>query len=182
MATYFSDQANPNVTPNTAGWSGTKKSAVGTIPNVSAAAGTATVTTGPISGDIYRMVKLPKGAVVTGGRVFGSRMSSGTSYGSSSLSFNCGFSGAVKSLAGTSYGATTTSNALGAINPHYAAVSGIITDSGLDHNLGGLLYTVGPLVCTEDQFVQLTVTGTAVSFVSAGCLSLEVDYYIGAHT
>ena len=109
-------------------------------------------------------------------------MSSGTSYGSSSLSFNAGFSGAVKSLGGTSIGATTTSNALGAINPTYAAVSGVTNDSGLDHCLGGLLYSLGPLVCSEDQFVQLTVTGTAVSFVSAGCLSLEVEYYIGTHT
>lgn len=182
MATYFSPQARPTVQPNTAGWAGTKKTAVGTIPDVGASAGTATVTTGPISGDIYRMVKLPKGAVVTGGRVFGSRMSSGSSYGSSSLSFNAGFSGAVKTLTGTSIGATTTSNALGAINPTYAAVSGITTESGLDHCLGGLLYSLGPLECSEDQFVQLTVTGTAVSFVSAGCLSLEVEYYIGTHT
>src|SRR3972149_4058683 len=181
MATYNSTQAGPTKQPNASGWRGVKQTAVGTIPDVSAAAGTATVTTGPVAGDIYRMVKVPKGAIVTGGRVFGSRMSSGTPYGSSSLSFNCGFSGAIKTLAGVSYGATTTSNALGAINPAYAAVSGVISESGLDHLLGGLLYTVGPLEVTEDQFVQLTVTGTAGSFVSAGCLSLEVEYYMRIH-
>jgi len=181
MATYTSTQAGPTKQASAGGWSGQKQVAVGTIPDVSAAAGTATVTTGPVSGDIYRMVKIPKGAVVVGGRVFGSRMSSGTSYGSSSLSFNCGFSGAIKTLAGVSYGATTTSNALGAIIPNYADVSGVTGESGLNHMLGGLLYTVGPLEATEDQFVQLKVTGTAVSFVSAGCLSLEVDYYMGIH-
>lgn len=181
MATYYSQQAQPTTTPVGSGWAGVKKTAVGTFPNIGASTGTATLTTGPVSGDIYRLLKLPKGAVVTGGRVFGSRMSSGTSYGSSSLSFNCGFSGAFKALDGTSYGATTASNALGAINPGYAAISGIITESGLDHLLGGLLYTLGPLTLSEDQFVQLTVTGTAVSFVSAACLSLEVEYYIGTH-
>jgi hypothetical protein len=182
MATYTSTQAGTNKTANSGGWAGVKQIAIGTIPDVSAAAGTATVTTGPVSGDIYRMVKVPKGAVVVGGRVFGSRMSSGTSYGSSSLSFNCGFSGAIKTLAGVSYGATTTSNALGAIIPNYADVSGITNESGLNHMLGGLLYTVGPLEVTEDQFVQLKVTGTAVSFVSAGCLSLEVEYYMRTHS
>lgn len=181
MATYTSTQAGTAKVPNAVGWAGQKMVAVGTIPDVSAAAGTATVTTGPISGDIYRMVKLPKGAVVVGGRVFGSRMSSGTSYGSSSLSFNAGFSGAVKTLTGTSIGTTTVSNALGAINPAYAEVSGITNDSGLDHRLGGLLYSLGPLVCQDDCFVQLKVTGTAVSFVSAGALSLEVEYYMGVH-
>lgn len=181
MATYTSTQAGPTKSPAAGGWAGQKQVAVGTIPDVSAAAGTATVTTGPVSGDIYRMVKIPKGAVVVGGRVFGSRMSSGTSYGSSSLSFNCGFSGAIKTLAGVSYGATSTSNALGEIRPNYADVSGITNESGLNHMLGGLLYTVGPLEATEDQFVQLKVTGTAVSFVSAACLSLEVDYYMGIH-
>lgn len=181
MVTYTSNQAHPGVTPNAVGWTGQKQVAVGTIPDVGASAGTATVTTGPVSGDIYRMVKLPKGAVVVGGRVFGSRMSSGTSYGSSSLSFNAGFSGTIKSLAGVSYGTTSTSNALGAINPAYAEISGLTNDSGLDHRLGGLLYSVGPLVLSEDQFVQLKVTGTAVSFVSAGCLSLEVEYYMGVH-
>jgi hypothetical protein len=181
MTTYTSTQAGNSKVPNAVGWAGQKQVAVGTIPDVGASAGTATATTGPVSGDIYRMVKLPKGAVVTGGRVFGSRMSSGTSYGSSSLSFNAGFSGAVKTLTGTSIGATTTSNALGAINPTYAEVSGITNDSGLNHVLGGLLYSLGPLVLQDDMYAQLTVTGTAVSFVSAGCLSLEIEYYMGTH-
>lgn len=181
MATYVSTQAGAPRSANAVGFAGQKQVAVGSFPDVSAAAGTATVTTGPISGDIYRMCKLPKGAVVVGGRVFGSRMSSGTSYGSSSLSFNAGFSGTVKTLGGTSIGLTTVSNALGAINPTYVEVSGITNDSGLDHRLGGLLYSLGPLVLSEDQFVQLKVTGTAVSFVSAGALSLEVEYYMGVH-
>jgi hypothetical protein len=181
MATYTSKQAQADKSPAAVGWAGQKLAAVGTIPDVSAAAGTATVTTGPVSGDIYRMVKVPKGAVVTGGRVFGSRMSSGTSYGSSSLSFNCGFSGAIKTMAGVSYGATSTSNALGAILPNYTDVSGITGESGLNHVLGGLLYTTGPLEVLEDQWVQLKVTGTAVSFVSAAALSLEVNYYMGTH-
>jgi hypothetical protein len=181
MATYVASQAGAAKVPNAVGFAGQKQVAVGIIPDVSAAAGTATVTTGPISGDIYRMVKLPKGAVVVGGFVRGSRMSSGTSYGSSSLSFNAGFSGLIKTLGGTSIGLTTVSNALGAINPTYAEVSGVNNDSGLDHRLGGLLYSLGPLVLQEDQFVQLKVTGTAVSFVSAGALSLEVDYYMGVH-
>ena len=181
MTTYTSPQAGDKKVPNASGWAGQLQVAVGSIPNVGASVGTAPVTTGPLVGDIYRMVKLPKGAVVVGGRVFGSRISSGTSFGSSTMAFNAGFSGIVKSLDGTSYGATTTSNALGQISPSYAEVSGTIYDSGLDFRLGGLLYSVGPLVLQEDQYAQLKVTVSAVSFVSAGALSMEVDYYMGVH-
>lgn len=178
MTTVVSTQAGAKKVPNSVGQAGALKTVVGSIPNVGASASTAPVTTGPLVGDVYTMVKLPAGAVVVGGRVRGSRLSSGTSFGSSALAFNAGFSGAVKTLDGTSYGSTSSSNALGVISPSYAEVSGAVYDSGLDYQLGGLLYTSGPILLTEDQFAQLKVTVSAVSFVSAGALSMEVQYYM----
>lgn len=181
MTTYTATRAGTTKTAAAVGWAQQQLIAVGNIPNVGASAGTAPVTTGPLIGDIYRMIKLPKGAVITGGRLKGSRMSSGTSFGSSSLAFNVGFTGAFKTTDGTSYGVTTASNALGNIGCDYAAIPAYRSDSGLDMALGGLLYTTGPLTLSEDCFAQLTVTGSAVSFVSGANITLEIEYYMGVH-
>ena len=182
MTTYLAPEAGPTRVPNAVGWAGEKKTVVGCIPNLGASVSTAPVTTGPLVGDIYKMVKLPKGAVIIGGKVFGSRASSGTSNGSIGLAFNVGLSGAFKTSDGTSYGATTASQALGiTMAVGYEAVAGGKGDSGMNMPLGGLLYTLGPLTLSEDQWATITITTSAVSFISAAALSLEVEYYMGVH-
>ena len=95
---------------------------------------------------------------------------------------NIGFSGAFKDLVDrTSYGATTASQALGVSIPidySEASVGSIKPESGLNMALGGLLYTLGPLRLTDEQWAQITFVGSATSFISGASLSLEVEYYI----
>lgn len=182
MTTFTASKANIGKQAVSVGWADGAKKGVSCIPQVDASAlpPMAPVTTGPLIGDVYRMLKLPKGAVVTGGRLLGSRMASGTSAGSTCLGFNIGFDGAFKTQDGTQYGATTASNALGAILVDYAAVVGVKSESGLDMALGGLLYTEGPLEITADEVtVILTTTSSAGSFVSGAALTLDLDYYMG---
>jgi hypothetical protein len=115
MTTYTSKAASKPA--NSVGWAGQKITTVGTII-LADTRGTATVTTGPQSGDVYRMVRLPQGAVIVGGRLFASRFGSGASAASVTAQLNIGFSGAFKDLIDqTSYGATTASQALGALVP-----------------------------------------------------------------
>jgi hypothetical protein len=182
MATYTSKQANKPA--NSVGWSGQKITAVGTFV-LADTRNTAPVTTGPLSGDVYRFVRLPQGAVIVGGRLFASRFGSGTSAASVTAQLNIGLSGAFKDLIdGTSYGATTASQALGALVPidfAEASVGSIKSESGLNQALGGLLYTLGPLRLTEECFAQITFSGSVTSFISGAAISLEVEYYMGTH-
>ena len=182
MTTYTSKAAAKPA--NAVGFSGNRLTAWGTII-LDSTRGTAPVTTGPLSGDIYRMVKLPAGAVIIGGRLIASRIASGTSAASTTMQLNIGLSGAFKdTIDGTSYGSTTASQALGVSVPidfAEASVGSIKSESGLNMALGGLLYTLGPLKLSEEQFAQIVFVGSATSFISASQISLGIDYYMGVH-
>lgn len=184
MGTYYPKTRinNPAVDPpKTAGWAGQRMTAWNTVV-LADTRGTTPITTGPLDGDVYRMVRVPKGAVVIGGQVYASRFASGTSAASTTCKLNIGFSGAFKDLVdGTSYGATTASQALGAQVPvdfAEASVGSIKGESGLNFALGGLLYSLGPLLMTEDNWVQIKFCGSGTSFISGSAISLGVDYYI----
>jgi hypothetical protein len=182
MATYTSKQASKPA--NSVGWAGQKITAVGTVI-LADTRNTATTTTGPQSGDVYRMVRLPQNAVIVGGRFFSSRFGSGTSATSVTAQLNIGFNGAFKDLIDqTSYGATTASQALGALVPldfAEASVGSVKAESGLNFALGGLLYTLGPLRLTEECFAQVKFSGSVTSFISGSAISLEIDYYMATH-
>ncbi len=183
MTTYTSKQAAKSA--NSVGWSGQKLTAVGTFV-LDVLRGTAGGTTGPLSGDIYRFVRLPAGAVIVGGRLFASRFGSGTSAASVTAQLNIGLSGAFKdTIDGTSYGATTASQAMGASVPidfAEASIGSVKSESGLNQMLGGLLYSLGPLKLSEEQFAQITFVGSVTSFISGSAISLEVEYYMPTHT
>ena len=182
MTTYTSKAAAKPA--NAVGFSGMKQVAVGTFV-LDVTHGTAPVTTGPLSGDIYKFVRLPKGAVITGGRVFASRFGSGTSSGSVTAQLNIGLSGTFKDLVDrTSYGATSASQAFGALIPidfTETTVGTVKMESGLNFNLGGLLMSLGPLELTEDQWAQIVFSGSVTSFISAAAISMEIEYYMGVH-
>lgn len=183
MVTYTTRQASGRPSLSV-GFAGQKQTAVGVVV-LDVLRGTTVVTSGPLSGDIYRMVKLPKGAVITGGRLWASRFASGTSAASTTCQLNIGLTGAFKDLVDrTSYGATTASQALGVSVPvdfAEASIGSVKAESGLNMALGGLLYTLGPLELTEDQYAQIKFVGSATSFISGSQMSLEVEYYMGSH-
>ena len=185
MPTYYPrGPAIPPEAANGVGWAGQLLTKHGTVV-LADTRGTTPVTTGPLDGDIYRLVKLPKGAVVVGGHLYASRFASGSSAASTTCKLNIGFSGAFKELVdGVSYGATTASQALGVQVPvdfSEASIGSIKGESGLNFTLGGLLYSLGPLKLSEEQWVQVKFCGSGTSFVSASAITLRVDYYMAEH-
>lgn len=181
MTRYTALAARSTKQAAAAGWAGTKKTAFGTI-RLSVGDGTAPVTEGPLAGDVYHMCKLPKGALIVGGRIFGSRISSGTSAGSTALQMVIGLEGPFTDGVGTTYVSYASgASALGYVSIDYSRVSGVRGESGMDVNLGGLLYTTGSILLTGDQNAVVNIVVSAVSFISASVLSLEVDYYMQTH-
>lgn len=137
--------------------------------------------------DTFYFGKLPKGAVITGGRVFSGRLASGTSAGSCSFSFCLGVDQIVANASGTTYSVASVTSALGNFGPIDFNVATSNTpaatnkfESGFDAPLGGLLLTQGPLSVTAEAnvFATLTVSAGTGSGISA-YLNLEVDYYTG---
>jgi hypothetical protein len=97
---------------------------------------------------IIYMVKIPKGALITGGRVYGDPIdSSGTS--SALASIHVGLSGGFTGIDGTVYGATTATACLVsslALGPDAVAVTGYKATNTRNFPFGGLVVTNGPLL------------------------------------
>jgi hypothetical protein len=139
------------------GWAHSTKTAHGSV---------ASIATGPTIGDRFKMVRLPKGAVIVGGHVTGTKMESSTS-------------GALLDMdIGVDMGGTVDTDQLGNFGVwNAAAVTGIKPEVGYSMPLGGLLLTTGPVTCTGDyNDVYITVVASALVF-STGSLNLTVHYY-----
>ena len=139
------------------GWAHTIKSSHGSV---------ASIATGPAIADRFKMVRLPKGAVIVGGRVTGTKLESSTS-------------GALLDMdIGIDMGGTVDTDQLGNFGVWSAgAVTGVKPEAGYNMPLGGLLLTTGPIECTGDyNDVYITVVATASVF-STGSLNLTVDWY-----
>lgn len=116
----------------------------------------------PVTGDVYEMIKVPKGALILGGRLFGpSLVTAGTSTG---YDIDVGWASNTSALGN-----------LGVLSP--AAVAGYKPELGYNYPLGGLLLSSGPQLMDMDRTIILTVNTSAASasFVAAG-LTLEIEY------
>ncbi len=166
--------------PAKTGPAGVKLTGVGTVV-LGAYNGTATVTTGPKALDVYNMVRLPAGAIITGGVFRCSRWASGTSFVSTSASLQIGLSGAFKDTLGTSYGSTTATAALAStwvMEFEVVSLGGVKGESGFIQHLGGLLISLGQLRLTDEQWATITLGTSGTSFISGSQFTLEVDYYM----
>lgn len=176
MATYTATAADPKAPAHSAGWSASRNTSRGIIR----------LTTLLAANDVVKVCKLPRGAVVTAGRLHGTALASGATAASQSMVLNIGVDCSVTAvLTGTVVGTTTTSTALASgIIPNAAAVTGV-KDVGYDWPLGGLLVQdgFGPFRCQEDATVYITVGASAGagSFVS-GTIWLDIDYYLEQHS
>lgn len=174
MATFVATPAGRYKPANASGWAGTAKVAVGTINSTAALVG----------GDVYRLCRLPKGAVVVGGRLMSDALVSGT-FASQCLTLNVGVDVAVVTILGTSVTTASTSTALGAnLAPNSDVVAG--TGSGenaIDIPLGGLLLTDGPFRLTDNGIVYMSVVSSAgAGSQVAGTFSVIVDYFMEQHS
>jgi hypothetical protein len=164
------------------GWAGEKKTAYGYVA-LGADLGTATLTDGPKAGDRYHLCKVPKGAVITGGRLFGNRVASGTSAGSTLLQWAVGLEGPFNDGLSTSYVSYASgASALGLVSTNYDAVCGLHQANTMNYQLGGLLYSTGAVVATDDQMVVVQSVVSATSFISGTIVGVEVEYYMGTHS
>ena len=158
MVTYSSNQALPGVPVSGHGFAHNKKQAYGTY--------TSTVTS-LLAADIIRMVRLPKGAVVTGGRFFGGTLESTTS--GAVLDIDIGYEANGVDVA--------DSDAFGNLGVLISAARSGDKPEALTYSypLGGVLLTAGPKTLGAETIVGLTVVASALAWVS-GTLSLVVDY------
>lgn len=174
MAKYVGQKMASGRSSNSLGWAGNKQSMATQV----------WVNDAVTANDTFYFGKLPKGAIITGGRVFSGRLASGTSAGSCSFSFCLGVDQIVKNASGTSYTVASITSALGNFGPIDFNVATSNTpaatnrfESGFSSPLGGLLMTQGPLFCTDEcnVFATLTVSAGNGSGVSA-YLNLEIEY------
>lgn len=144
-----------------------------------------------IANDTLYFGKLPKGAIVSGGRIYSGRFASGTSAGSCSFSLCLGFDQGLLDFSGTAYSTTSTTSAFGVWGPiDYNIITSNSPmngtrqwESGFTSPLGGLLVTKGPLQAVTDGNIYATVivsagNGSGVS----SFLNLELDYYMGTQS
>lgn len=173
MTTYVASRAAPSRQAVSTGWANDLKSAWGTIEY--GATGV------PAATDTIIMCKLPKGAVIIGGRLTGDALEE-TSVGSGLLSINIGLDKAITTATGTSVTSASTSNALASNwvlgSDVLALQGGISTGNKRNIALGSLLYSDGPLTTTDETNVYITI-GASTFRLTTGTLNLYVDYYAG---
>lgn len=163
MTDYVATGAETTAQPRSAGGAGDVQTAYGIWTSA------ATVTLA--ANDRILLARLPKGAVIVGGRVFGGNLDS-TGTGSALLDIDIG----------VDMGGTVDTDQLGNFGIwSSAAVTGVKPEVGYDMPLGGLLRTAGPQTMTGDyNYVYATVVASAAGQTS-GSIGLEVRYRIGRH-
>jgi hypothetical protein len=122
-----------------------------------------------LANDRILLARLPKGAVITGGRVYGGNLDS-TGNGSALLDIDIG----------VDMGGTVDTDQLGNFGIwSSAAVTGYKPEVGYDMPLGGLLRTAGPQTMTGAyNHVYATVVASAAG-QTAGTVCLELNYTAG---
>ena len=152
MATTTATTAAASYPASGHGFAGSKKTARGSV----------TITAGPTAADVYEMLRLPKGAIVTGGRFFGKSLEVSTS-------------GAALDIDVGTAADTDRFGNFGVLSP--AAVAGVKPEVGYNYPLGGTLLSEGFQTMTAETVVQLTVVASVTLFTTGGgALNLEVDY------
>lgn len=170
MAINYSTQASPTRQAKGVGAAQVKKVAHGSYEITDS---------GPMAANsIIYMCKLPKGAIITGGRVYGDPIDSSGS-GSALACIHVGISGAFTAGDGTVYGATTATACLVSslpLGPDAVAVVGYKATNTRNFPFGGLVVTNGPLLAADDCLAYVTFTASALA-LGTGTLAIEVEYY-----
>lgn len=140
--------------------------------------------------DTYYFGKLPRGAVICGGRMYSGRLASGTCTGSCCVELVLGVDQILANGSGTTFSVASLTSGLGHFGPiDYTTAGGVSGttsqfQAGFTAPLGGLLLSNGPLRVTVDDtnvFATLVVAAGSGSGIS-GYLNLDVDYITGTYT
>jgi hypothetical protein len=133
---------------------------------LNAAYGTIEVSANPVAADIYEMCRIPAGAVVVGGYIYGDDLDTNAT---ETLDLDIGWlANGVEAADPDGFGN------LGVMGTD--TVAGIKPESGYQYPFGGLLITDGPKSFTNETVIAVTCVATAATF-AAGTLAVVV-YYI----
>jgi hypothetical protein len=135
--------------------------------NSKQATGVYSVTTTLLSTDTIRLCRVPKGAVVTGGYLFGSTMDTVSSPG---LDIDIGWE-----ANGTDVADTDGFGNFGTLSG--AAIAGAKPETGYNYPLGGVLLTTGPKAFAAETIITLTIVASAVTHTT-GKIGAVLDYYL----
>ena len=158
MTTYTATKGAAGIPVPGHGFGGNKKQAWGVY----------SVTASLAAGDIIRLCRLPKGAVVTGGRFFGSKIEISTS--GAAFDVDVGYE-----ANGTDSADPDAFGNNGVLV--HAAVSGVKPELGYNYPFGGVLNTAGPKTLAAETIVGLTITASALNFTT-GVLGVVVDFEV----
>jgi hypothetical protein len=170
MATTYAVNALPNK----------NAAAIGHAQNAKVAWGYYQIAdSGPMAANsIIYMCKVPKGAYITGGRVYGDPIdSSGTS--SALGCIHIGTDKGVTGVDGTVYGATSTTAILVSslpLGPDAVADTTRKNTNQRNWPFGGVVISNGPLLTSDDTLIQVTFTASALA-LTTGYMRVEVEYY-----
>jgi hypothetical protein len=140
---------------------------VGNAQAVKVAWGSYTVTANPAANDIIEFCRLPKGAVVVGGRFVGGALDAS----GGALDIDIGWANN-----GTDASDTDGFGNNGALLSH--AVAGVKPESGVyNYPLGGVLLTAGPKTFAAETKIIGHVVASATTFAT-GTLTVMVEYYV----
>lgn len=132
---------------------------------LSAAWGTIEVTANPVAADIYEMCRVPAGAVVTGGYIYGDDLDTNAT---ETLDLDVGWA-----ANGVDVADPDGLGNLGVLGTD--TVAGIKPEAGYQYLLGGVLITDGPKTLAAETVITVTCVATAATF-AAGTLSVVVYY------
>lgn len=157
MATFTSTQVAQGVAPSLI-----------CPPNVPQRAyGNIAISANPADGDIYELVKLPAGATVVGGYLYGDDLDTNAT---ETLDLDLGWAANGEEAADP--------DGFGNLGVWTGdAVVGIKPEVGNYFPLGGVLFTTGPQTFTNETTIQLEANAAAATF-AAGSVWLVVDYVV----
>lgn len=140
--------------------------------------------------DLYYFGKLPKGALICGGRMYSGRLASGICPASCAVDFSLGVDQILANASGTTFSVASLTSGLGHFGPINYSTSTSSNpntnqyEAGFTQPLGGLLLSNGPLTVTVDQTNVFATLNTAAGNGSgiSGYLNLDLDYITGTYT
>lgn len=134
---------------------------------LSVAYGTIEVAANPVAADVYEMCRIPKGAVVVGGRFTADDLDTNAT---ETLDLDVGWAANGAEAADPdgfgNFGVFTTDT-----------VAGVKPEAGYNFALGGKLITDGPQAFTAETVITVNTVATAATF-AAGTMSVIVYYFV----
>jgi hypothetical protein len=129
--------------------------------------GSIEVTANPVAADVYELCRIPKGAIVVGGKIMSDDLDTNAT---ETLDLDVGW------LAnGTDAADPDGFGNLGPLTTDI--VAGVKPEAGYNFEFGGKLITDGPQAFAAETVVAVTCVATAATF-AAGTLSVVVYYYV----